>query len=188
MPYKGTREERNAAERAYRALHKESKAIAGKKYRTANSATISAKRAEAYANDPTKTKARSTAWYVANKEKANARSRAYYAANRERHLERGKAWLGALKISNPEAYQDYRRGYVMKRRARMVGSKTGRIDWVAVRSRNGMICGICLQPIEGAFEYDHILPLSKGGPHITENLQLSHSLCNRKKSSKKSRL
>jgi len=29
--------------------------------------------------------------------------------------------------------------------------------------------------------FDHVVPLSKGGPHTTENIRPSHSTCNLKK-------
>lgn len=35
-----------------------------------------------------------------------------------------------------------------------------------------------------SFEFDHIIPLVKGGPDIEENLQLVCRSCNRKKASK----
>ncbi|KKN65430.1 hypothetical protein LCGC14_0481500 [marine sediment metagenome] len=44
------------------------------------------------------------------------------------------------------------------------------------------ICGICekwVQPKQASM--DHIYPLSKGGGHIYDNIQLSHLLCNLRK-------
>lgn len=48
----------------------------------------------------------------------------------------------------------------------------------------------CKDPATGAFnplsvEVDHIVPLARGGlPYDIDNLQLSHSVCNRKKGSR----
>lgn len=43
------------------------------------------------------------------------------------------------------------------------------------------ICGICKTIVNGQYEIDHIIPLSRGGPHAQHNLQLAHPFCNRSK-------
>lgn len=58
----------------------------------------------------------------------------------------------------------------------------------AVRGRiyskyNG-ICQICGKPVNRAeMSVDHIIPLSKGGTNLEDNLQLSHDFCNKMKGS-----
>lgn len=45
------------------------------------------------------------------------------------------------------------------------------------------ICGICNLPIEErSWHVDHIIPLSKGGPHSYANTQAAHAVCNVRKS------
>lgn len=54
------------------------------------------------------------------------------------------------------------------------------------------ICAICGQPVDKTLKYphpmsptvDHIIPVSKGGSDVLENLQLAHRRCNRLKSDK----
>lgn len=46
------------------------------------------------------------------------------------------------------------------------------------------VCGICNLLIEGKYEIDHIIPLSRNGTHSYDNLQLTHPMCNRVKHSK----
>ncbi len=54
------------------------------------------------------------------------------------------------------------------------------------------ICQICKQPVDLesfwldklAPSLDHIIPLSKGGTHIHENVQLAHRICNIRKGNK----
>lgn len=71
------------------------------------------------------------------------------------------------------------------------------VAWRAVRKRaiasKDHICAICGQFIDvtlpafdpGAVEVDHIIPISRGGePYSIDNLQLSHSRCNRQKGNK----
>ena len=51
------------------------------------------------------------------------------------------------------------------------------------------LCGICRQPVDKNLKYphpmsaslDHIIPLSKGGKHSKDNVQLAHFSCNSKK-------
>lgn len=79
--------------------------------------------------------------------------------------------------------------------------KLNRTEWAAARDRAiatlDPICAICHKyidvqlpmkdPVTGAWnglavEVDHIIPRKRGGPlYAVENLQLSHSVCNRKK-------
>jgi 5-methylcytosine-specific restriction endonuclease McrA len=41
------------------------------------------------------------------------------------------------------------------------------------------ICGICSNPVKfGQMTIDHIIPLSRGGHNIYDNVQPAHSLCN----------
>jgi 5-methylcytosine-specific restriction endonuclease McrA len=62
------------------------------------------------------------------------------------------------------------------------------MDWIFVR--DGGLCGICLEPVDRdlpalhpqAATLDHAVPLSKGGLHIPENVQLAHRACNSLKS------
>ncbi len=50
--------------------------------------------------------------------------------------------------------------------------------------RDGQICQKCNEPIsDNEVEFDHVIPFSKGGKSTTENLQLIHKNCNRRKSS-----
>lgn len=46
--------------------------------------------------------------------------------------------------------------------------------WIA---QNGC-CGICGKELDTEWHIDHILPISKGGPNVSWNLQLAHPLCN----------
>jgi 5-methylcytosine-specific restriction endonuclease McrA len=53
-------------------------------------------------------------------------------------------------------------------------------------ARDHRRCGICHQPVRAKTgprgpSVDHIQPLSRGGGHVLENLQLAHLVCNRSK-------
>lgn len=47
-----------------------------------------------------------------------------------------------------------------------------------VLERGNFSCGICGDPIDGEWHMDHIIPVSKNGPHCYYNLQPSHPTCN----------
>ena len=58
-------------------------------------------------------------------------------------------------------------------------------DWLraAVLERDGMVCGICSEPIEDRADLhiDHIHPVARGGRSELDNLQPAHALCNIRK-------
>ncbi len=57
------------------------------------------------------------------------------------------------------------------------------VDYAAVLAEHGMHCHICDAPITspGDLHFDHVIPLSKGGPHARENLRPAHARCNLRK-------
>lgn len=75
--------------------------------------------------------------------------------------------------------------------------KLNRTEWAAARRRAiaslDHMCAICHRPIDIALpafhpmavEVDHIVPRSRGGSYYAlDNLQLTHSKCNRQKGAK----
>lgn len=66
------------------------------------------------------------------------------------------------------------------------------IDAVALGNRDGWTCGICDEPIDKTIAYpdrmaatiDHIVPISHGGRHRWDNVQISHFACNMLKADK----
>lgn len=54
---------------------------------------------------------------------------------------------------------------------------------LVLQARDGEGCAICGAPFsdKNPPTFDHIIPLSKGGPSTLENLQLAHQLCNNRR-------
>lgn len=84
--------------------------------------------------------------------------------------------------------KECRRPYDSAHQARRRGAK---VFWVRPGQREylwqkqGGLCAICRQPLLLAGAHvDHRIPVVKGGEHREENLQLTHALCNLKKSIK----
>jgi len=67
-------------------------------------------------------------------------------------------------------------------RARRLGIPYDLIDLRTVYSKHGGLCGICGEPVSlETFTIDHIVPVSRGGPHTLENMQPAHRACNSRK-------
>lgn len=87
----------------------------------------------------------------------------------------------ALRISRIESTN--------RRRAWKVRAPTENIDICIVYAACRWTCGVCGLPVEPAASkpdldrasLDHIIPLSKGGHHTYDNVQLAHLRCNVRK-------
>lgn len=72
-----------------------------------------------------------------------------------------------------------------KRRAQKRITTIGPISFEEIIQRDKQRCYLCGDHIEtGDIEFDHVIPLSRGGPHIKENIKVTHSWCNQKKRDK----
>lgn len=74
-------------------------------------------------------------------------------------------------------------------KARRYGVEYEPIRKVSIFERDGWTCGICSDPVDRALSWpdrlsaslDHIIPISRGGAHVTANVQCSHLVCNIRK-------
>jgi hypothetical protein len=77
-------------------------------------------------------------------------------------------------------------GWMKARRAQQFTTQVGRVDVLAVFIRDEWTCGICGGPVDPSLKWpdrmsaslDHIVPLSKGGAHVMENVRCTHLTCN----------
>lgn len=199
-------EERSAYAKAYRQKNGE-RLRALDRQRAKDDATAAAERARTwYNNNKERAAASRKAWYEKNKEAALAYGKRYRAENavdlrsydRERaktekrqelqrriarensakKVEAVRAWAAA----NPDKAKRNRKNVEGRRRARLRSQPFEPIDLLDVYRSNDGLCGICNKPVaEDAFELDHIVPISKGGGHVRENVQPAHRSCNRRK-------
>ena len=74
----------------------------------------------------------------------------------------------------------------MRRYALKCGSQVGPVDYDAILAEFGMTCHICGGEIEtrARLNFDHVIPLTRGGPHVQENIRPSHKQCNVRKGNK----
>lgn len=104
-----------------------------------------------------------------NKDKKLAYLREYRQRNRDALRAREASAQGRMK----------RREREQVRKARKLGQLIERVDPRIVYQMHGGRCGICSEFVgEDSFHVDHVIPLSKGGPHGYINVQPAHPTCN----------
>lgn len=83
-------------------------------------------------------------------------------------------------------WNEARKANYHKRRAQKRGTQAEDIRPIDIYERDGWLCGLCSTTVDPGRAWpdrmspslDHILPLSKGGTHTHENVQLAHLTCN----------
>lgn len=167
-----------AYNRAYRAANKEALQAHSRAYNIANPSAISAKNRDHYAKNRVAIASRVKAYRATNYGIYAAYQRAYHTAHRE------------VVSARLQAYRQTEQGRLSavastgKRRASKRGTSVGPIDWSQVWDVFDGNCGICRQPLQRGVDQvhmDHIVPLCRGGAHVTTNLQVTHAVCNLQK-------
>jgi len=150
---------------------------AHKKYLTVEEASEAARSRQARyrAKHIEKVRARAAKWArdkrATDGESFRASRRASYAANFQKRREDARRYAKA----NPEKRNEIE----ALRRARKQTTVVERIDRAQIIERDKSTCHICGKKVRrDRIQLDHLIPLSKGGPHTYENLAVSHPYCN----------
>lgn len=94
---------------------------------------------------------------------------------------------GGWSNGNPETRRANLRRKTQQRRARLKGdSAPESIDRDDIGRRDAWRCGLCAKRVDASLPHphplsaslDHIEPLSLGGRHVRENVQIAHLTCN----------
>jgi 5-methylcytosine-specific restriction endonuclease McrA len=118
-----------------------------------------------------------TQWCKDNPDKKGDQTRRYREAHPEAVSAQKRAWCR----TNAEKVREQHR----RRRALKAGCSVGPVDIRLVIEKAGGLCQKCGILIAPHLRHiDHVVPLSKGGPHSQENLQLLCRDCNLKKGAK----
>lgn len=137
-----------------------------------------AKQSESYRLNPQRRNDYLVRYRAENVEKSRGWQRAYYHRHRDEIRRKAKQWERNWRLANPLR----RRANEAKRRAVKLATATGKVDYTMIIRKNGMRCHICKEQIEiDVLEFDHVIPLSKGGAHIQSNIMPAHQNCNRRK-------
>ena len=164
------------ASRKYYINNKEKCTVAAKKYRVDNPEKVAAASRKYYINNKEKNPSVSKEYYMNNKEKCAASSKKYYEKNKERILTRRAEYYANNKERYAvtakkwwEANPDKRNIYETKRRAEkldqspcLTQDEKHQIDLIYKKS----------QELGSGWQVDHLIPLSKGGLHHPDNLQI----------------
>jgi 5-methylcytosine-specific restriction endonuclease McrA len=138
-----------------------------KAYRDANSCSISERRKKVYRSDPAKFIARTLAWQRREPSKMKAK------ADRFRQTERGRLVFVArrqLQIAKAS-------GALTEESRKVTGA------WFrTVLETQQRRCFYCHEP--RTLEMEHVVPLSRGGKHVRQNIVAACSRCNRSKGRK----
>lgn len=148
-----------------------------KQYADANRDAIKAKRAQHYLANRERYAARNRAWRESNRDRHRELARAAYERNRGAYIARATAW----DLAHPEE----RRERTRRRRARIAGVAVARVDYAAILDAHGPFCHLCSESIEPAdLQFDHVIPIARGGPHSADNIRPAHAVCNARKGTK----
>lgn len=98
---------------------------------------------------------------------------------------KNKGRRGDKRKQSPSGRIDYYCS-TFRRRAEHYGVRYERFDKHEIYARDNWVCGICGTPIDKTKTFpspaspslDHIIPMSKGGPHTRQNTQAAHLSCN----------
>ncbi len=135
-----------------------------------------------------------------NRDRENLRKREWSANNpdyssdyREKNKEAILAYGKDYAKNNRHIYSEAKR----RRRARMLGNGVEVYTELQVLETYGTDCHICSGPVdlnnsrrvghpgwETGLHIDHVIPISKGGPDVLDNVRPSHGQCNLKKNAR----
>lgn len=116
---------------------------------------------------------------IENRKKTKRESMKRY---RDAHPEEYRTYMREYKRSHPQKLTpDQHRQKRWAYKAKLKEAPRGYVNIKKLKEEWNKLCGICKEVVEGAFDIDHIVPLSLGGAHSQENLQLTHPFCNRSK-------
>lgn len=72
---------------------------------------------------------------------------------------------------------------LQRRKAWILENTVGEVSYDRILERDGLFCYLCQQKIEdlSQLEFDHVIPLSRGGEHSEANIRPTHEICNQRK-------
>jgi 5-methylcytosine-specific restriction endonuclease McrA len=131
-------------------------------------------------------------WYIANREMRIIQIKKYRLDNPEWWKNYQALWVKNNPDKVKEKYSRWRKTHVEKtrercrrRKALLRKNKIGKVDYQQILWRDGFYCHICGELVNPQdVQFDHIIPLSKGGPHSMDNISVAHAKCNMKKKDK----
>jgi uncharacterized protein YjhX (UPF0386 family) len=183
------REELKAKQKLYYKENKDEIALYKKQYQITHREELSLDKKLYYINNKEALTQYRKLYYINNKEALTQYGKEYTICNKdvimlykEKNKKQIAAWNKQYKIDNKQQFKDYKK----KRRASINGLPSEKISSTEIYIRDGWICQLCKKRVDKKLKHphpmcaslDHIVPISKGGPHLKENVQLAHLHCN----------
>jgi len=148
-----------------------------------------------YLENQDKLKLKSIRHRAENNEIVRASDRKSYQKNKAERLAKMARYAQENPQVNLKASANYRKNHPEKRKLIVIKCAANRrvrkletakedIDFGLLLRKAAGFCAICSIKLEGKWHFDHIIPLSKGGGHTQDNMQVTHPRCNLKKSAK----
>lgn len=148
-------------------------------YRQVNREKRAVQRRGRYRANPEKGREDARKWREMNPEKAQESVRRYGERNSEAIRERQRAYH----LAHPEVRQAGFHRY--RARLKKNGGSFTASQWKDLKAHYGNRCLCCgKHESEVVLSVDHIVPISKGGPNVIENIQPLCRLCNCRKNAK----
>ena len=119
--------------------------------------------------------------YVAQRYKNNPQ--AFAIANHKSYIKNRQKRLARMKTYYQNNTEVFRKGW-RKRRALEKQTLTEPYTRQQIIQIYGDNCYLCNKPIDNDYHLDHIIPISKGGTDLIENIRPTHPLCNLQKGDK----
>lgn len=120
-------------------------------------------------------------WQHRNAEKLREQARLKYATDAE-HAQKMRSSTRTWMKRNPLKRREEIRRYHARKKYATIGD----VSYERVLERDGRFCYVCEQDIlpHHKLEFDHVIPLFRGGSHSEDNVKVVHALCNRRKADK----
>ena len=136
-------------------------------------------------------------YYIKNKEKIKEHQRDYYNKNKEKVLNSNKEWAKNNKEEKyliQKKYDQTENGRLSRQRVKFkrrtkereyINTLTSQ-EWLDILEEHNYVCAYCGEEFtcENLPEKDHIIPVSKGGNNVKENILPACRSCNAKKHNK----
>jgi 5-methylcytosine-specific restriction endonuclease McrA len=173
--YQLTREYCLARQALYQSEHQEELVKYNKRYREQNRDALIQYDRDRYASDPSKKRKLALDWYRRNKDRHRETSRAWASNNKDKVRASLRNWE-----SNNRAKR------LLYHKARYSGPhKVTAEEWHSIKVKYNFTCLRCLRrEPEIVLTRDHVIPISKGGLNLADNIAPLCRRCNSAKGTK----
>lgn len=100
----------------------------------------------------------------------------------EEKAEKDRANAFLYRVNHPDKVRDSTRRAVARRRAAARASAAENVSYAAIAERDKWTCHICGKKVgRDKAVFDHLVPISRGGPHVATNIRIAHRVCNQRR-------